>query len=144
MNTNHTKLLPRKILEAAYLPLLRVSRRKKKTSGYQKNVRGVRFLLRFNKYLFSAQCGQVYLLLVFALIFYNFLSLFRSSLHCLLCLLQYNVVSLCRGFVTAELACICLGGRIDTDTGCAGRRRVERTNNTQTHYSSTNPKIDII
>ena len=35
---------------------------------------------------------------------YLFLCLFRSlSLNCLLCLLHYNVVSPCRGFVTTEL-----------------------------------------
>ena len=53
------------------------------------------------------------------------LSFFSLSLHCLLCLLQYNVVFMCRGFVTTEL--VTLGTRIDTDTGCAGCRRVERT-----------------
>ena len=43
-------------------------------------------------------------------------------------LLHYNVVSQCRGFVTTELAPgISLAGRIATHTGCAGRRRVEKT-----------------
>ena len=46
------------------------------------------------------------------------------SLHCLLCLLHYNVVSLlllqlCRGFTEFV-------GRVRTDTGCTGCRRVER------------------
>ena len=41
------------------------------------------------------------------------------------CITMYQVVSLCRGFVT--IACISLGRRIGTDTGCAKCRRVERT-----------------
>ena len=39
----------------------------------------------------------------------------NRSLHCLLCLLLFNLASLCRGFMTTEL-------------GCAGCRRIERHN----------------
>ena len=49
---------------------------------------------------------------------------------------HYNVVSLCRGFVTR--ACISLG-RVGMDTGCAASRRVERTvmwRNTHISYDS--------
>ena len=52
-------------------------------------------------------------------------SFFSLSLHCLLCLLRCNVVSLCGGFVTTELVSL-LGGRIGADSACAGCRRVER------------------
>ena len=46
-------------------------------------------------------------------------------IDCPRCLLHHNVVSLCRGFVTTEL--VSLGGKIGTDTACAGCQRVERT-----------------
>ena len=61
-----------------------------------------------------------------------FLCLFRFfCCHCiaysLICLLLYNLqgIYLCRGFVITEL--VHLRGRVGTDTGCAGCRRVERT-----------------
>ena len=75
MCINHTKtqkLLPIKILEAAYLLLLLVLvllillfRRRTikmfKAFSWAKNTaRGVRFLLRFNMYLFLDQCEEVY------------------------------------------------------------------------------------
>ena len=41
-------------------------------------------------------------------------------------LLYYNAVFLWRDFVTTELVCISLGGRIGTESGCAGCRRVAR------------------
>ena len=46
---------------------------------------------------------------------------------------HYNVVSLCRGFVTTEL--VSLWWRISADTGCAGCRRVEITVECKTHIS---------
>ena len=70
------------------------------------------------------------------------LSIFSLSLHCLLCLLHYNAVSLCRGFVTTELVSPYVGGRIGTDTGCAGCQRVllylvERTAFTTVMWKNT-------
>ena len=35
---------------------------------------------------------------------------------------QHTVISLCRGFVTTDLSCISLRGRIGTEVGCAGRK----------------------
>ena len=49
------------------------------------------------------------------------------SLHCLFCLLHYNVALLCRAIVATYLVSLYLGGRIGTDTGYAGFRRVEST-----------------
>ena len=78
---NHTKtqkLLPIKILEAytgIYYQVL-LFRRKKikmfKAFSWAKNTaRGVRFLLRFNMYLFWAQCEQVYVFLApFKIVFF--------------------------------------------------------------------------
>ena len=69
-HTKSQKLLPIKILEAAYLLLL--FRRKKKNfqafSGAKNTARGVHFLLRFNMYLLLARCEQVYLFLAIALL----------------------------------------------------------------------------
>ena len=48
-----------------------------------------------------------------------------TSFHCLLCLLRQYVVFV--SWFCDHRACISLGGRIGTDTGCAGCRRVERT-----------------
>ena len=36
-------------------------------------------------------------------------------------------ISVSCGFVTTELVSLLIGGRIGTDTGCAGCRRVDRT-----------------
>ena len=65
----NSKLLLIKILEAAYvlllLVLLLLRRKKKKINAFswaKNTARGVRFLLGFiNRYLFLAQCEQVYL-----------------------------------------------------------------------------------
>ena len=54
------------------------------------------------------------------------------TLHCLLSLLRYNAESLCRSFCDHR-ACISLGCRSSTDTGCAGCRRVEGFNVKNTH-----------
>ena len=43
-----------------------------------------------------------------------------SLLHC-------NALSPCRGFVTTDLVCISLGGRVGTGAGCAGCQRVQRS-----------------
>ena len=44
------------------------------------------------------------------------------TLHCLLCLMHYNVVYLCRTVVTTVFVSL-VKCRISTDTGCVGRRR---------------------
>ena len=46
--------------------------------------------------------------------------------HCIVTALQCSL-SVSRGFVTTELVSTSLGGRIGTETGCAGCRRVKRT-----------------
>ena len=71
----NSKLLHIKILEAAYVLLIRLLfRRKKNTfegfSWAENTARGVRFLLRFSMYLFLAQCEQVYLFLALISLFY--------------------------------------------------------------------------
>ena len=79
---NHTKtqkLLPIKILEAAYwyfvLLILLLLRRKKikqnKDSHGPKTPLVAWFLLCFNMYLFSAQFEQVYVFLAYALLLYK-------------------------------------------------------------------------
>ena len=50
----------------------------------------------------SSQQSHLLFFLLFGLFLLS-LSFFSLSLHRLLCLLHYNVVSLCRGFVTTEL-----------------------------------------
>ena len=70
---SHTKtqqLLPKKILEAAYLLLLFRRNKKKMLEGFSWDkitAHDVRFLLRFIMYLFLAHCEQVYLFLAVAL-----------------------------------------------------------------------------
>ena len=58
-------------------------------------------------------------------LFVSFLSLVIALSILIIALQRSNAVSLCRGFVTTEL--VSLGGRIGTDNGYAGCRRVERT-----------------
>ena len=88
-------------------------------------------------YLLPLLCGDYFNVLFLKLSLSLFLSLHYSLFsHCLLCLLRYNLVSLCRGFMTTEL--VSLRG-IRTDTGVLdvdGQKELVHVKNTQQQWWS--------